>query len=215
MMANWDQFRRRNNVYTVWENLQGMEISIKRKRIIIRNIDGVSTGFIHPVDTETFRLLQYRGNHKTEPATNADLIAINMYSIEMRLLRRVQMERGTAINDYVYEYHTPKSQGSKRLSKIDALISPISRSGIAGRDHLQDISYNSKGQIVSGSYIKDGNLIRFQYHYQKSAEAGSTGGALLRAEFVLPHLSCTVAWCAPPRRRPEKLDSWVSRTPTF
>jgi len=192
-----------------------MEVSIKRKRIVIRNIDGVSTGFIHSVDTETFRLLQYRGNHKAEPTTNIDLIAINMYSTGMTLLRRVQMDRGTAINDYVYEYRTPNSQGSKRISRSDALISPVSRSGIAGRDHLQDISYNSKGQIVSGSYIKDGNLIRFQYHYQKSAEAGGTGEALLRAEFVLPHLSCTVAWCAPPRRKSEKLDTWVSLTPIF
>jgi hypothetical protein len=54
--------------------------------------------------------------------------------------------------------------------------------------------------------MKDGNLIRFQYHYQKTAKFQ---GVLLRAEFVLPHMSCTVSWCAPPRRHPEKLDSWV------
>lgn len=197
-------FHRRENVYAIWENLQGMEVTIKKKRIVIRNIDGTSTGFIHPVDTETFRMLQYRGNHKSEPKTNANLIAINMYSNRLTLLRRVEMDKGNTINDYVYEYRLQDPKAPKRISKSDMLKAPISRTGVAGRNNLQDISYNSKGQIVSGSYIKDGNLIRFQYHYQKSA------GALLRAEFVLPHLSCTVAWCAPPRRKAEKLDSWVS-----
>jgi hypothetical protein len=179
-------------------------VTIKKKRVVIRNIDGISTGFIHPVDTETFRMLQYRGHHLSEPTINTNLIAINMYSNRLTLLRRVEMERGTTINDYTYEYKIQDPSAHKRISKTDMLKSPISRTGVAGRNHLQDISYNSKGQVVSGSYIKDGNLIRFQYHYQKS------GGSLLRAEFVLPHLSCTVAWCAPPRRKPEKLDSWVS-----
>jgi hypothetical protein len=124
----------------------------------------------------------------------------------MSLLRRVELDHGSTINDYTYEYRTP-DPGRKRLSKTDLLTCPITRKGIAGQNALQDVNYNSKGQIDSGSWIKDGNLIRFQFHYQKT---GKFQAALLRAEFVLPHMSCTVSWCAAPRRRPEKLDSWVS-----
>ena len=185
-----------------------MEVSIQRKRITIRNLDGVYTGFLHRVDGETFKLLQYWGDHQIEPLNGNGLCSTNMYSNNMALLRRVELSGdGSMVNDYVYEYRCTDPCQPKRLSKSDVLTTPILRNGIAGRDALQDVNYNSKGQIDSGSYLKDGNLVRFQYHYQK---ASHVEGALLRAEFVLPHLSCTVSWCAPPRRRPEKLDSWVS-----
>ena len=185
-----------------------MEVSIKGKRVTIRNLDGVYTGFIHPVDQESFKLLQYRGDHKTEPSNGIGLCSSNMYSNNMALLRRVELSsEGSMLNDYVYEYRTVDPNRPKRISKSNVPTSPIVRKGIAGKDALQDVNYNSKGQIDSGSYLKDGNLIRFQYHYQKSPRAE---GVLLRAEFVLPHMSCTVSWCAPPRRRSEKLDKWVS-----
>jgi hypothetical protein len=185
-----------------------MEVSIERKRITVRNLDGVYTGFIHPVDEETFKLLQYWGEHPTEPPNGNGLSSTNMYSNKMALLRRVELNGdGSMANDYVYEYRSTEPSHRNRISKSDILTSPISRKGIAGRDALQDVNYNSRGQIESGSYLKDGNLVRFQYHYQKTSHVE---GALLRAEFVLPHMSCTVSWCAPPRRRPEKLDSWVS-----
>jgi hypothetical protein len=185
-----------------------MEVSIKRKRITVRNLDGVYTGFIHRVDEETFKLLQYWGDHQTEPPNGNGLCSTNMYSNNMALLRRVELSGdGSMTNDYVYDYRSVDPNQPKRLSKSDLLTSPITRKGIAGKDALQDVNYNSKGQIDSGSYLKDGNLIRFQYHYQK---ASKVEGALLRAEFVLPHMSCTVSWCAPPRRRPERLDNWVS-----
>ena len=190
----------------MWKNIQGTEVSFKRRRITIRNLDGVYTAFIHPVDEGTFRLLQYRGDHHSEPENEEALCFINMYSKDMALLRRVELNHGSTINDYVYEYRTPDS-GRKRLSKSDILTAPITRKGIAGENNLQAVNYNSEGQIDSGSWMKDGNLIRFQYHYQKSAKFQDV---LLRAEFVLPHLSCTVSWCAPPRRHPEKLDSWAS-----
>ena len=114
----------------------------------------------------------------------------------MALLRRVELSGdGSMINDYVYEYRDVDPNQPKRLAKSDLLISPIARKGIAGKDAHQDVNYNSKGQIDSGSYLKDGNLIRFQYHYQKASRAE---GEFLRAEFVFPHMSCTVSWCAPP-----------------
>ncbi|CZT05212.1 related to glycosyl transferase [Rhynchosporium agropyri] len=200
-------FHNRKNVVSVWQNLHGMEVSIKRRRILIRNLEGTSTGFIHPVDADTFKLLQYKGDHKTEPTTNQSLISMNMYTNNMSLKRRVQMKNGNTVNDYIYDYRTTAYDGSsRRISKSDVLREPITRRGIAGENVLQDVTYNNKGLIDSGSYLLDGNMVRFKYHYQK---ASKYGGALLRAEFVLPHMSCTVAWCAPPRRKPEKLDTWL------
>ncbi|CAK37869.1 uncharacterized protein An02g11410, partial [Aspergillus niger] len=35
------------------------------------------------------------------------------------------------------------------------------------------------------------------------------GDELLRAEFALSHITCTVSWCAPPLRHPEKIDRWI------
>jgi hypothetical protein len=184
-----------------------MQVTVKRRRVLIRNLDGVHTGFIHQDNTNSFKLLQYRGDHTTEPTTNKDLCAVNEYSDTMALQRRVEMSHGETVNDYIYEYRNTDATAQKRLSRADLLTTPITRKGVAGKNALQSVSYNSKGQIDSGSYLKDGNLVRFQYHYQK---APKHSGALLRAEFVLPHLSCTVSWCANPRRKPEKLETWVS-----
>jgi hypothetical protein len=194
-------------VVTLWKNIQGIEVSFKRRRIVIRNLDGNFTAFVHAVDEGTFRLIQYRGDHQSEPESNDDISSINMYSYDMALLRRVEMNQGSTINDYVYEYSHPDPRERKRLSRTDILACPITRKGIGGQHNLQAVNYNSKGQIDSGSWIKDGNLIRFQYHYQR---AGKVQAALLRAEFVLPHMSCTVSWCAAPRYHAERLDTWVS-----
>ncbi|KAE8441936.1 hypothetical protein EG329_004144 [Mollisiaceae sp. DMI_Dod_QoI] len=196
----------RKRELTMWGNIQGTEVSVKRRRISIRNLDGVSTGFIHPIDSKSFQMLQYRGDHISEPNTSVDLIATNTYTRAMTLIRRVEVEDGKTINDYVYEYRKPDPKAGKRLLNFDLLTTPITRKGIAGHNEFQDISYNPLGQMDSGSYLQDGNLVRFKYHYQKAAKYGS---ALLRAEFVLPHLSCTVSWCAPPRTNPERLDTWV------
>ena len=200
------QLHHRDPIVTLWKNIQGMEVSFKGRRIIIRNLDGIYTAFIHPIDEGTFRLLQFRGDHHSQPENEDDLCSINMYSKGMALLRRVELNHGSTINDYVYEYRILEP-ARKTRSKSNQLTAPITRKGIAGQNNLQAVNYNSKGQIDSGSWMKDGNLIRFQYHYQKTAEVQ---GVLLRAEFVLPHMSSTVSWCAPPRRHPEKLDTWVS-----
>lgn len=182
-----------------------MEVSIRRRRILIRDLDGISTGFIRPLGKKTFQMLQYRGDHLSEPATIAGLMATNTYTKTMRLLHRVEIGCGKKINEYTYAYRDPNEH--KQLSKSVLLTAPISRKGTAGPDKFQDISYNMHGQIDSGSYIQDENLVRFKYHYQK---LGKDYGALLRAEFILPHLSCMVSWCAPPRKNPERLDTWVS-----
>jgi hypothetical protein len=49
-------------------------------------------------------------------------------------------------------------------------------------------------------------LVRFKYHYRKNAKYDDE---LLRAEFVLPHMSANVSWCAPPVRHAEKMERWI------
>jgi hypothetical protein len=183
-----------------------MEVSLKRRHVAIRNLNGNFTAFIHPVDESTFKLLQYRGYHHSEPENKDSLCSINMYSKDMALLRRLELNRGSTINDYIYEYRNLDT-ARKRLSKRNQSTLPITRKCVAGQNNFQAVNYNWKGQIESGSWMKDGNLIRFQYDYQKTTKFQDV---LLRAEFVFPHMSCKVSWCAPPRRHPEKLDTWVS-----
>ncbi|TVY29101.1 hypothetical protein LHYA1_G002449 [Lachnellula hyalina] len=199
-------FHKRTKLAAVWKNIRGVQVTIKRRRVLIRNLDGVYTGFIHPIDKDSFKLIQYRGDHTIEPSTKMDSYAVNIYSTTMTLQRRVEISGGDTVNDYIYDYRDSDVAAQTRLSRTDLLNTPITRKAIAGKNALQSISYNSRGQIDSGSYFKDDNLIRFQYHYQKGPKHS---GALLRAVFVLPHLSCTVSWCAPPRRKPEKLETWV------
>ncbi|CAL3973371.1 unnamed protein product [Diplocarpon coronariae] len=199
-------FHNRKNVVSTWKNIRGREVSIKKRRIMICSSEGVSTGFIHTINDSSFKLLQYEGDHETEPSIKESLISVSMYGNDMSLKRRLQMEKGITVNDYTYQYRKVDPNASRRLSRADILKYPITRTGIAGRDKLQDVQYNSKGQIDSGSYLLDGNLVRFKYHYQNT---GRHIGALLRAKFVLPHMSCTVEWCAPPLRNLERLDSWI------
>lgn len=124
----------------------------------------------------------------------------------MALLRRKEIQGGKVVNTFEYEYWEPDAARVNRLSRTDMARSPLSRRCVGGQNQLQVVNYNRKGLIESGSYFKDGNLIRFQYHYRRDAKFK---GELLRAEFVLPHMSCNVSWCAPPPRQPEKLDKWV------
>ncbi|KUJ17442.1 uncharacterized protein LY89DRAFT_53649 [Mollisia scopiformis] len=199
-------FSRRKSITTIWKNIRGMEVSIIRRRVLVRSVNGVSTGFIHSNGDRTFQVRQFRGDLLSEPTNDIDLIAINTYTKGMRLVNRVETDHGKIINEYAYAYVDVGLQTNKQLSKSNFSMVPVSRKCTAGRNEFHDISYTKKGQIDSGSYTKDGNLIRFKYHYQQSDKYI---GGLLRAEFVLPHLSCMVSWCAPPRKAAERLDTWI------
>ena len=82
----------------------------------------------------------------------------------------------------------------------------MARICLSGSDEGAKVAYNNKGHIESGSYISHGNLVRFKYHYRKNAKYDDE---LLRAEFVLPHMSANVSWCAPPVRHAEKMERWI------
>ncbi|KAL5344247.1 hypothetical protein ACLOAV_010817 [Pseudogymnoascus australis] len=192
-------FHNRKNVASLWRRINGRKVSFKGNSINIQTSDGQYTGFVHHNDDGSFNLRQYRGVHSSEPESWDKLSYINKYSEKISLLRREELRNGETINIAEYDYQN--LTGSKRFSR------PIARRVIDGQDKFQLINYNRQGLVESGSYFKDGNFIRFRYHYRGMSKLD---GEILRAEFVLPHLSCTVSWCAPRPRQSDPLDKWVS-----
>lgn len=198
-------FHGRDNVKRLWDETKGMTITIKRNRVVIQGLDGTFTAFRHNEPSGDFKMFQYIGELKTEPEGTKLLKYVSTYSKEMLLLVRQEFRDGNLINEYHYDYRAPAKKSFK-LSKDVGQRLPMGRRCVRGENHLQSVQYNRKGLIEAGSYMKDGSLVRFKYHYRKNPRFGDE---LLRAEFVLPHMSCTVSWCAPPRRHPEKVERWI------
>ncbi|KAF3023853.1 hypothetical protein E8E15_004983 [Penicillium rubens] len=197
-------FHGRKNVKQLWEETKGMTIHIKKNRVIVQSLEGTFTTFRHHEIDGGFKVYHYSGEHNTEPKEVKSLKYVSTYSSEMLLLVKQEFKDGKVVNEYHYDYQAPTKKGFK-LTKSSNRI-PLGRRCVSGANHLQSVQYNRKGLIESGSYMKDGNLIRFKYHYRKNPRFGDE---LLRAEFVLSHISCTVSWCAPPRRHPEKVERWI------
>ncbi|KFZ18278.1 hypothetical protein V502_04173 [Pseudogymnoascus sp. VKM F-4520 (FW-2644)] len=200
-------FHNRKNVASLWRRINGRKVSFKRNSINIQTSDGQYTGFVHHNDDGSFNLRQYRGVHSSEPESRDKLSYVNKYSEKISLLRREELRNGEVINIAEYDYQNLTGGDSKRFSRLSISGLPIARRVIDGQDKSQLINYNRQGLVESGSYFKDGNLIRFRYHYRGMSKLD---GEILRAEFVLPHLSCTVSWCAPRPRQSDPLDKWVS-----
>ncbi|EAW09376.1 glycosyltransferase family 4 protein [Aspergillus clavatus NRRL 1] len=198
-------FYGRDNVKRLWDETKGMTISIKKSRFMVQGLDGTFTAFKHQEDDGGFKVYYYAGEHKTEPEGTKTLKYVSTYSKEMLLHIRQEFKDGKPGNEYHYDYRAPSKKNFK-LSRGSDYRAPMGRRCIRGDNHLQSVQYNRKGLIEAGSYMKDGNLIRFKYHYRKNPRFGDE---LLRAEFVLSHITCTVSWCAPPIRHPEKVDRWI------
>jgi hypothetical protein len=199
----------RKNVNTLWKHIGGTTVSLKRQRIAIENNEGLSTAFIHPpIDQSgTFEVHQYGGDLDKEPEQNGKLQRISTYTKAMLLLRREDYSNGSKLNVYTYEYPTEvKGTRRKRLSKFNNHRYPILRKCIEGKDEFEEVNFNYRGLVQSGSYMLHGSLIRFNCHYRQGSNFDDE---LLRAEFVLPHLTCTVSWSAPPKNHQEKLDKWI------
>ncbi|KAK2781195.1 hypothetical protein FQN53_000739 [Emmonsiellopsis sp. PD_33] len=198
-------FHSRENVKQLWEEAKEMKIKVKHDRVIIQNPNGTLTGFKHHETDGGFKLFQYRGVHKSEPQGKQLLTHVSAYSKEMLLLVKEEYKWQNVINEYHYDYDVPSGRKS-RLTKKRSPRLPISRRCLRGDNAQQSVQYNRRGLVESGSYMKDGNLVRFKYHYRKNTQFGDE---LLRAEFVLAHINCTVSWCAPPKHRPEKVERWI------
>lgn len=203
-------FHGRKNVKRLWEETKGMTIDIKKSRVIIQGLDGTFTAFRHQETDGGFKVYHYAGEHKTEPKDKEakTLKYVSSYSSEMLLLIKQEFNGGKLINEYHYDYQVPAKK-SLKLGKAALARMPLGRRCVQGENHLQSIQYNSKGLVDKGSYMKDGNLIRFQYHYRKNPRFGDE---LLRAEFSLSHITCNVSWCAPPRRHRDKEHRWIPHT---
>ncbi|KAL2002885.1 hypothetical protein VTN02DRAFT_5671 [Thermoascus thermophilus] len=198
-------FHGRDNVRQLWNETKGMTITLKRNRVVVQNLDGTFTAFRHNEPNGDFKLFQYVGELQAEPEGTKLLRYVSTYSKEMLLHVKQEFKDGKLVNEYHYDYRAPTKRNSK-LYKDASQKLPMGRRCVRGENHLQSVQYNRKGLIEAGSYVKDGSLVRFKYHYRKNPRFGDE---LLRAEFVLPHMSCTVSWCAPPRRHPEKVERWI------
>lgn len=198
-------FHGRKNVKQLWEETKAMTVHIKKSRVVIQSMDGTFTAFRHQETDGGFKFYQYAGEHKTEPKDAKVLKYISSYSSDMLLLIRQEFRDGKLINEYHYDYHAPGKKSFK-LGKSSTSRTPLGRRCVQGENHLQSIAYNPKGLVDRGSYMKDGNLISFKYHYRKNPRFGDE---LLRAEFSLSHITANVSWCAPPLRHPEKHNRYI------
>ncbi|GKZ26017.1 hypothetical protein AbraIFM66951_006769 [Aspergillus brasiliensis] len=198
-------FHGRDNVKQLWDEAKGMTISIQKSRFVIQSLDGTFTAFKHDETDGGFKIYYYSGQHKAEPEGTKNLSYVCVYSKDVLLMVRQEFKGGKLLNEYHYDYRAPAKK-TFGLSKSSQARIPMGRRCVRGDNHLQSVQYNRKGLIEAGSYMKDGNLIRFKYHYRKNPRFGDE---LLRAEFALSHITCTVSWCAPPLRHPEKVDRWI------
>ncbi|KAL2860791.1 glycosyltransferase family 4 protein [Aspergillus lucknowensis] len=197
-------FYGRDNVKQLWNETKGMTIDIKKSRCIVQSLDGTFTAFRHNQPDGGFKVFYYAGTPKTEPQGTKDLRGVSTYSKDLLLLIRQEYKNGNVVNEYHYDYRAPRKK-TITLKLAESKI-PMGRRCVRGENQLQSVQYNRKGLIEAGSYMKDGNLIRFKYHYRKNPRFGDE---LLRAEFALSHITCTVCWCAPPLRHPERVDRWI------
>ncbi|KAJ4366246.1 hypothetical protein N0V83_007882 [Neocucurbitaria cava] len=197
-------YHHRKDIAGLAGTVKGSLIIQKKNRLIIRSYGDTETAFVRPIENHTFSLTFYQGTPEQEPTWGHT--RITRYDNEMRVTLRQEYKNGQVANEYAYEYATKRPERKIKISKIKSSRIPLSRSCISGSDEGAKVFYNHKGHIESGSYINHGNLVRFKYHYRKNAKYDDE---LLRAEFVLPHMSANVSWCAPPVRHAEKMERWI------
>ena len=201
-------YKDRDDVKKLWQDCKGTVISLRRNKLVVQSSQHNVTGYVSKEPaTGIFRLRIYGGHIQgSEPEGERGVQSICKYSREMRLQSREEYTNGEVSARYVYDYHSKKQARNSKVSRFEQRGIPLSRRCVAGKDQGSIVQYNHKGHIESGSYMLHGNIIRFKFHYRKNAKYGDE---LLRAEFVLPHISCNVNWSAPPVRHPEKMERWI------
>lgn len=162
------------------------------------SLKGPSTGFFETMPDGTLRLYQYSGRHEERPKDNKHLTAINTYKDTLNLQKREEYSNGSLTNEFIYDY---TSVNDGRNAKL-----PSRRQCISGALSGQVVQYDKRGHIMSGSTMRNGDPVSFQFSYRKHAKFDDE---LLRAEFVSGHNKIQVAWCMPPRARPDKLNKWI------
>lgn len=200
----WFLLYDRPAVQSLAREMRGTTVSMGKKRVTMEGMFGPSTGFFvarsggsifssqsnGPVDFHV-----YSGRHKTQPEDQAKLVAVNSYDRSLVLRKKAEYAKEAVTNLYEYEYG--KAEGSRI---------PMQRNCITGRRAGELVRYDERGYISSGSYMKDGNLVKFQFSYRKDARFDDE---LLRANFELAHIKMAVSWCFPPLEHPERLETWL------
>jgi hypothetical protein len=197
-------YHRRKDIAGLAGTVKGSLIIQKKNRLVIQSYGDTETAFFHALDNGSFKLVFYSGTPKQEPSWGH--ARVTQYNRDMQITQRQEYKNGKVANEYTYEYAAKRPARMLKLSKVKSSRVPTSRSCVAGDDEKAKVHYNHKGHLESGSYISHGNLVRFKYHYRKNAKYDDE---LLRAEFVLPHMSANVSWCAPPVRHAEKMERWI------
>lgn len=197
-------FHGRDDVKRLWNETKGLTIGIKKASVMIQGLDGTFTAFWHAGEDNCFKVSYYTGEHKTEPDDSTLLKYVCTYSNDLLLNIRQELSYGQLVNEYHYDYFIPRR--TSRLKKSFAAKIPLSRRCVNGEHASQRAQYNRNGLISSGSYMRNGSLVRFQYRYRKNPHFGDE---LLSAEFSFPHTRCSISWCAPPLRRSEKANRWI------
>ncbi|KAK2629471.1 hypothetical protein QTJ16_000291 [Diplocarpon rosae] len=208
LILPWFMFHNREKAQKVWNGAKGTLYALQKNRLIIRSMDETSTSFFHirPIIGD-FKLCKYPKLLDKEPDRPTNLQTVSHFSKDMILKTRAEFGKDGLINEYKYDY-AKKATGGGVLRKNRNPRMPLSRTCTSGQDEFQTVHYNGKGFIESGSYVfKDtGSLVRFKYHYRKNAKFDDE---LLRAEFVFPHVTCNINWCAPPTRHAGKYHRWI------
>ncbi|EMD59831.1 hypothetical protein GGP41_008402 [Bipolaris sorokiniana] len=197
-------YHRRKDIAGLAGTVKGSLIIQRKNRLVIQSAGETETAFVHPDKDGGFKLIFYPGVLKTEPTWGQ--VRVSHYDREMRIKLRQEWKNGSVTNEFTYEYETNQTQSKIKISKVRSTKIPLSRICGKGENDGAKVLYNHKGHIESGSYISHNNLVRFKYHYRKNAKYDDE---LLRAEFVLPHMSANVSWCAPPVRHAEKTERWI------
>lgn len=194
----------RKDIANLASTVQGSVIEKKKGRLVIRKYGDTETAFIHPGKSEGFRLIFYPGVLQNEPSWG--YTRITTYDNNMRVVSREEYKNSAIQNKFEYDYPSQPARRAGKISKTKLLRIPLYRRCVQGKQASTILHYNLKGHIDSGSYLQDGNLVRFKYHYRKNAKYDDE---LLRAEFVLAHMSVNVGWCAPPIRHATKVERWI------
>lgn len=198
---------RRTAILKFWRHIEGTNVTLKGNKIVLENIDGISTAFISPKSADgTFKVHMYNGDLDRAPDDIRKLQRISTYdSKSMTLLRLDEFSQASKVNTYEYEYSiNPASR--RKLSKINNDRYPIRRRCISGKNRHEEINFNYRGLVESGSYILNGKMIRFKFHYRKGSNYDDE---LLRADFLLPQFKCSVSWSVPTEDRSKDLENWI------
>jgi glycosyltransferase involved in cell wall biosynthesis len=198
-------FNGRPKVKKLWEDSRGGTVLHKRNRMVVQGQNTAQTVFKHKDPMGGYKSFHYDGVHKEEPLRHPHLLcAVANYTKDNELTSKEVYEHGAVSDRFEWVYNSPRPEARfmrRRKPRI-----PDRRRCIQGKSRGEILSYNDVGLVTTGAFIKEGEVTHFTFRYRKN---GQYLDELLRAEYSMPAASCSVSWCVPPRRHPERLDTWI------